>query len=93
MTAAAMVIPTIAPVDRCCDGPGEPDVEVAVTVAVDVKRAGSGRVGGILMLAHMERFVDWQQNAVALGDSRPQYVHSWTRFDPKPQFCGSFTSP
>jgi len=93
MTAAAMVIPTMAPVARCCDGPEAVPVEVAVTVAVDVKRAGRGRVGGMLMLAHTERLVDWQQNAVAFGDSRPQYVHSCTRFVPKPQFCGSFTSP
>jgi hypothetical protein len=43
MMAAAMVIPTIAPVDRCCEGEAvlvEVEVEVAVTVAVEVKRLG-----------------------------------------------------
>jgi hypothetical protein len=73
------VIPTMAPVDRCWEGAAEGvDVPVAVevTVAVDVKRGGRGRVGGISILAHAVRLDDSQQNAVALGDSRPQYVHS-----------------
>jgi hypothetical protein len=41
MMAAAMVIPTIAPVDRCCEGTAVVvEVEVAVIVAVEVKRLG-----------------------------------------------------
>jgi hypothetical protein len=39
--AAAMVIPTIAPVERCCEGAAVlVEVDVAVMVAVEVKRLG-----------------------------------------------------
>ena len=37
---------------------------------------GRGRVGGILILAQAVKFDDKQQKEVALGEVRPQYVHS-----------------
>lgn len=60
---------------------------------VDVKIGGRGRVGGILIDEHEVKFDDKQQNDVAFGDVRPQYVHNCGKFVPKPQFCGSFTRP
>jgi len=70
----------------------EPDpVEEGVTVVVII--GGRGRVGGILIDEQAVKFDDKQQNDVAFGDVRPQYVHNCGRFVPNPQFLGSFTRP
>lgn len=61
-------------------------VVVAVTVAVLVMMGGRARVGGMLMLAQAVRSEDKQHKEVALGEVRPQYVHSWGKLGPNPQF-------
>jgi hypothetical protein len=79
--AAPIAIPTMAPVERPVDVDGL-DVAVADVVALPVDEGvavmigGKGRVGGIFIDAHPERSEDRQQNEVALGDVRPQYVHN-----------------
>lgn len=99
--AAAIAMPIIAPVERPFEEPPasgideDEDVLVPVgpAVTVDVKIGGNGRVGGILMREQSLKFEDRQQNDVALGDVRPQYVHNCTRLVPKPQLSGSFSRP
>ena len=101
--AAAMAMPMIAPVGRPFEEPPatgadeDVDVDVLVPVApavtVDVKIGGKGRVGGILILEHFVKSDDRQQNDVALGEVRPQYVHNCTKFVPYPQLSGSFSRP
>jgi hypothetical protein len=88
--AAAMAIPIIVPVERPFEDPFaagiEEDVDVLVPVAeamtVDVKIAGKVRVGGISILEQADKSDDRQQNDVALGEVRPQYVHNCTKFVP-----------
>jgi len=85
-----MAIPIIVPVERPLEDPFaagiEEDVDVLVPVAeamtVDVKIAGKVRVGGISILEQADKSDDRQQNDVALGEVRPQYVHNCTKFVP-----------